>query len=104
MTRLLRFVAIYLLVAGAAALLLLIPLWPWRSSSPQGWALYAILALPIMIAGEWIGDKVLHNRLSRAVDRATRQRQFSWFRIGYLIALTLALIGLALAVTAVSHR
>jgi hypothetical protein len=104
MTRLLRFVAIYLLVAGAAAVLLLIPLWPWRPSSTQGWALYALLALPIVIAGEWIGDRVLDNRLSRAVDRATRQHQFSWFRIAYLLVLTLALIGLALAVAALSHR
>lgn len=104
MSRLLRFVAIYLLVAGTTAVFLLISLWPWRPSSLEGWVLYAIWALPVVIAGEWVCDKVLANPVSRVVDRITRPHRFSWLRIGYLVALVLALIVLGLLGILLWHR
>jgi hypothetical protein len=51
-----------------------------------------MLALPIVIAGEWAGEKILHNPLSDTVDRVTRHRRFSWLRILYYLALALVLI------------
>jgi hypothetical protein len=94
----------YGLLAGTAAVLLLIPLWPWRPSSLQSWILYAVLTLPIMVAGEWVGDKILHNPLSNAVDRVTGRRQFSWLRIVYLLTLALVFIALGLVIASVWHR
>jgi hypothetical protein len=35
-----------------------------------------------MIVGEWLGETVLNNPLSKSVDRAIGSRSFSWLRIG----------------------
>jgi hypothetical protein len=76
-------------------MLLIFDLWPWHPSSPLGWNLFAVSALPILIAGEWVGEKIVDNPVSTAVDRSTHQSDLSWIRIVYLLTLILAFIGTA---------
>jgi hypothetical protein len=90
--RALRILVISLLVAPIAAGILLVDVWPWHPRSWHAWLLLVILALPILIAGEWVGEKMLTNPLSRSVDRATAKRSFSWVRVVYLLALTIAVL------------
>ena len=90
----LRLLLRYLVVALAAAGLLLLNLWPWHPASWRAWLLFVVLALPVMIVGEWLAETVLNNPLSKSVDRATASRSFSWFRIGHLLGLALLLLAL----------
>jgi hypothetical protein len=90
----LRLLLRYPVVALAAAGLLLLNLWPWHPTSWRAWLLFVVLALPVMIVGEWLAETVFNNPLSKSVDRATASRSFSWFRIGYLLGLALLLLAL----------
>ena len=90
----LRILITYLVVALVAAGLLLVDLWPWHPTSWRVWLLFVVLALPVLIAGEWLGQAVFTNPLSQSVDRATASRSFSWLRIGYLVGLAVLLVGL----------
>ena len=92
--RLLRLLLMYLLVAFVAAGLLLLDLWPWHPSSWRAWLLFVVLALPVTLLVEWLGETVLNNPLSRSVDRGTASRSFSWLRIGYLVALAILVFAL----------
>lgn len=91
--RLLRIVVGYLLVALVAAGLLLVNVWPWHPVSWRAWLLFVVLAPPVLIAGEWIGEKMLTNPLSRSVDRATARNSFSWLRIAYLLTVVVLVLG-----------
>ena len=81
------------LVGLVAAGILLVDVWPWHPHSWHTWFLFVILALPISIAGEWVGEKILTNSLSRSVDQATAKRSFSWLRVAYLFALAALALG-----------
>ena len=48
----------------------------------------------MLIAGEWIGEKLLTNPLSRSVDRGTAKSSFSWLRIAYLLVVFVFILGL----------
>jgi len=89
-----RFLLGYVVVALVAAGLLLLNLWPWHPTSWRAWLLFLVIASPVMIAGEWFGETVLNNPLSKSVDRATASRSFSWLRIVYLLGLGLLVLGL----------
>ena len=89
----LRIVVGYLLVALVAAGLLLVNVWPWHPVSWRAWLLFVVLAPPVLIAGEWIGEKMLTNPLSRSVDRATARNSFSWLRIAYLLTVVVLVLG-----------
>ena len=85
--RLLRILVGYLLVALVATGLLLVNVWPWHPISWRAWLLFVVLAPPVLMAGDWIGEMMLTNTLSRSVDRATARNSFSWLRIAYLLTL-----------------
>jgi hypothetical protein len=78
--RLLRIVVTCLLVAAIATVLLIFDLWPWHPSSPLGWNLFAVSALPILIAGEWVGEKIVDNPVSKGVDRSNDAQSHSHTR------------------------
>jgi hypothetical protein len=82
-----------LLVTLVATGLLLVDVWPWHPISWHAWLLLVVLALPVLIAGEWLGEKMLTNPLSRSVDRATAESSFSWLRIAYLLAVLVFVLG-----------
>lgn len=58
----------------------------------------AVLALPVLIAIEWVGDRLMNSALSMAVERATAKKRFSWARIGYHLLLVLGALAATIAV------
>jgi len=89
---LLRFLCLYLAINAIAATALLITLWPYRPQSSRGWILLFVIALPVTAIGEWLGESLLKNRMSLAVERATQRSDFSWIRITYVLAMALVVI------------
>jgi hypothetical protein len=79
-----------------AAVVLLLQIWPARPASLRGWAVFVLLALPVIAAGEWLAHKLLQNAISRSVLRATQGVRFSWLRLAYLgfLALIVVLVSL----------
>jgi hypothetical protein len=96
--RALRIVLISLLVAPAAAGMLLLYLRPWHPHSWDAWLLCVILALPILVASEWVEGNLLTHPLSRSVDRATAQSAFSWLRIAYVLGVVILVLGVVAVV------
>lgn len=87
-----------LTIIAAAGLLLV--LYPWHPTTAWGWLLFVVLALPLAVAGEWIGDVALGNRIARQIGRSTPHGRISWARVGYgvvALLLTLAVISGVLA-------
>jgi len=50
------------------------------------------LALPVLVVGQFIGDKTLDNPLSKSIARATAQSEFSWLRIAYLLVMNILMV------------
>jgi hypothetical protein len=94
--RWLRFSGIYLIAALFAVGVLLINLWPWHPRSWQAWLLFVVLAPPLLLAGELLGEAALHNPVADAVGRATSRKTFSWMRVTYGVTAALTLTGTAL--------
>lgn len=90
---LLRILVGYLLVTLVATGLLFVNVWPWRPTSWHAWLLFVVLAPPVLIAGEYVGELMLSSPLSRSVDRATARTSFSWLRIAYLLTMVLFILG-----------
>lgn len=87
LSRILRFISIYLIVSVLAAVALLVDTWPIYPRSLLRWILLLIIAVPVSVLGEWLSDGALSCSLSLAVEARTRGSQFSWLRIGYYLAL-----------------
>ena len=92
MRRAVQVLAAYLVVSIMLSGLMLLQSYPTRPQSLTGWIVLFALALPLTILGEAVGEFLLRNRLSRAVERATQKRSFSWLRIGYVLILALFVI------------
>lgn len=75
-----------------AAVLWLVFAFPWHPKSPLGWALLFLLALPMTLAGEFVGDKLLNSRPGRYVEKKTKHKSFSCLRIVYVLAVSLTAI------------
>lgn len=66
--------------------------------SPAGWLLL-LLALPVMVLAEWLGEQIFgRNPVSRAIEARTAGQRFSWLRIGWWLCQYLAGVGVVLAV------
>jgi hypothetical protein len=84
-SRVLRFLGLYLAVSLVAAPILLLQLLPFHPRSALGWIILFVVALPAVVAIEFVGDFLLTNRVSAAVDRKTRGTSLSWARITYVL-------------------
>lgn len=92
--RLLKVLGVYALLSAVLGGLLLFQAFPARPETPTGWILLFALALPITLVGEWVGDKLLNNRLGRHVDETTRNRRVSIVRILFALGVSLAAMAL----------
>lgn len=61
------------------------------------WLAIFLLALPVQLAGELVGNFMWNNRLAQSVDRATAHKSLSLLRIGYGVFAILGCIGLIFA-------
>jgi hypothetical protein len=74
-----------------AAVALLIYCFPSYPKSLLGWILLFIFALPITVAGEWMGGLITENRLAQKIENETTSEPVSIVRMIYLLfALLLA--------------
>jgi hypothetical protein len=83
----LRFNRVYLIVSLFAAAALLVDTWPQHPKSLLHWALLLLIALPVIVLGEWLTDGLVNNPLSEIIERGTRRSSFSWARIAYYLAI-----------------
>jgi hypothetical protein len=79
--RWLRVLGIYALLSGLLAGLMLLQAFPARPETPLDWILLFVLALPLTLAGEWAGDKLLNNKFGRYIDAKTKEQRISFVRI-----------------------
>jgi hypothetical protein len=100
MARLLRIAGIYLGLSVIAALGIVIGVFPKHPTTLNGWLLLLVLALPLTIAGEMLGEAVWRNKLADAVRDNTRGQSLSALRMVYALVAGLLLFAI---VTAVGH-
>ncbi len=62
---------------------MLIVAFPSHPKSLLGWFAFFILALPVTLLGEVIGEGLWQNRLARRIEEKTAGQSFSWWRITY---------------------
>jgi hypothetical protein len=91
-------IAVVMIVAAGG---LLFMLYPWHPTTPLGWALVVVLALPVMVAGEWLGNVVLGNRFARSIGRDQPPGRISWARIAYGAAALLVVAASVFGILAV---
>ncbi|MGB5697813.1 MAG: hypothetical protein WBM46_19335 [Polyangiales bacterium] len=87
----LRFISAYLFATMFVGMLALAVAYPIHPVTALGWALWFVFVLPITVSLEWIGGKVLGDRVGRRID-ASRGISAK----GILVALALLVAMLAL--------
>jgi polyferredoxin len=98
MARLLKIIVAYIALSAIAAVFILIGLFPWHPITAGGWGLLLVLALPLTIVGELIGEALWRNRLAQAVEKKTKERSLSGLRILYALVVMLLLFSFVFAV------
>ena len=90
MKRLIKFIGQYIAISLLAGALLLMYSFPEHPKTLRGWIALFGFALPVVVAGEYVGQLLLErNPASRAIERRTKGKSFFWLRIGYFLLLLL---------------
>jgi hypothetical protein len=89
-----RFLGFYLALSLICAPILLLQLLPFHPRSALGWIVFVAVAVPVTIFGELIGDLLLRNSVSAAVDRRTSCTALSWVRIGYVLGVLISFVAI----------
>ncbi len=97
MKALLRIAVVYVAISIALGALALLQSFPARPTTWVGWLLLFALALPVTLIGEFVGDALFRNPVSRAVERNTQGQAFSWLRVVMGLALMLFVFATVLA-------
>jgi len=95
----LRLAAIYLALSLRLAALALLQVVPWRPASWLGWTALLLLALPLSLLGEYVGQLLWTNRMSRSIEERTRGQAFSWARVAYALVVMVVVLGALIAAT-----
>jgi uncharacterized membrane protein len=74
---------LYIGMSIVAALGWLILSYPSIPSTPSEWGILFLVALPLTIVFELIGERVNKNPINNAIETKTRHKKFSWLRILY---------------------
>lgn len=93
-SRALRFFGFYLALSLICAPILLLQLLPFHPKSALGWLILVAAAVPVTVLGELIGNFLLKNRVSAAVDRRTRSTALSWVRISYVLGVFISFVAI----------
>ena len=62
---------------------MLIVAFPHHPRTLVGWAAFFLLALPVTLFGEAVGEGLWRNRVAQAVEQRAEGQSFSWLRIAY---------------------
>ena len=98
MKRLLTIAGIYLSLSAVAAVGVLMGAFSKHPTTVNGWVLLLLLALPLTIVGELIGEVIWRNRIAHAVEENTTGQSLSGLRILYALVAMLLLFGLVFTV------
>lgn len=74
---------LYIGMSFVAALGWLILSYPNIPSTPSEWGILFLVALPLTIVFELIGERANKNPINNAIETRTRKKEFSWLRILY---------------------
>ena len=81
--------------------------WPSHPKATIGWFGLFAGALPITVAGEWLGEVVFENRFAASLRSNTNAGSVSWLRVTYgvvaVFALLTAVTAVCVAVAALSQ-
>jgi hypothetical protein len=89
-----KFIGLYIGLSVFLGLTWAVFSYPDLPSTGTQWLMVFLLALPLQLAGEFLGELLWNNKLSRFVDRKTAAASLSFVRILYGVLLMLLLIGL----------
>ena len=98
MSRLAKMIALYIGLSVIAAIGVLIGVFPKHPTTVNGWMLLLVLALPLTIAGELVGEVIWRNRLARAIETNTKDQSLSGLRMLYALIAMLLVFALVLGV------
>jgi len=73
----------YVFTTAVLAIFVLIMAFPHYPESMSQWVWFLLLVTPVTCAILFVGYLLLNNKATRAVERATERKQFSFLRIGY---------------------
>jgi hypothetical protein len=93
-----RLVVTYIGLSVASGLGWIILSYPDTPSTTAQWLWLFALALPVQLAGEFVGELLWNNKASRLVEQKTAAKSFSLLRICYGLVLLLLFAGLLLGV------
>ena len=94
----LKCVATYLALSPPAALLGLLYIYLHLPTTETGWGLIYLIALPVTLLGERIGERAWRNPFANAISAQTSKRSLSGLRILYTLVVMLVAFGLVLGV------
>ena len=92
-----KFVGIYIGLSLVLGLMWVVASYPHIPSTSSEWLWVLVLALPLQLAGEFLGELLRENRVTRFVEQRTAAKSLSVVRIFYLLLLFLLCAGLLLA-------
>lgn len=100
MKRVIKFIGQYIAISFLAGAILLMYSFPEHPRNWWGWIALFGFALPVVVAGEYIGQVLLErNPVSQAIERHTKDKSFSWLRIGYFLLLLLVVCAVFMALS-----
>lgn len=91
---LLEFLKLYLAINVVATVCMLIYTFPNYPQTAEGWLKLLVIALPALLAMEFVGWLIWHNPLAQSVESRTEDRSLSWLRITYGLIIGLLIAGL----------
>ena len=92
-----KFVAIYIGMSVFLVLMQAIFFYPNIPSTPSAWLWAFLLAIPLQLAFEFLGELVSNNKATRFVEQKTATQSFSLVRILYGVVLFSVATGLVIA-------
>jgi len=98
MERLLTFIGLYVALSVVAAIALLAGIFPQYPKTLGGWALLLALALPLTLAGEFVGEFFWRNRIAQAIATRSSGSSLSLLRLSYAFAVMLLCFALAVGI------
>lgn len=91
-----KFLGIYIGLSVFLVLIWAIFSYPNIPSTPSGWLWAFLLAIPLQLAFEFLGELVSKNKATRLIEQKTAEQSFSLVRILYGVVLFLVFAGLVI--------
>ena len=92
-----KFVGIYIGMSVFLVLIQAIFFYPNIPSTPRAWLWAFLLAIPLQLAFEFLGELVSNNKATRFIEQKTATQSFSLARILYGVVLFSVATGLVIA-------